>query len=122
MNGIRKFFSDVKGSARGILIPEELYRSIIAALGSGTIVGLVILILQSVLDHVGVIFPNPSASSLMTMLLTLILDLLRRQNHGGKPSPVMVPGTIDIPSPSPVAMPESTSEAGRTAEPDDRAA
>lgn len=107
MKFLRKFLSDVHGSAKGILVPEELYRSIVAALGSGTIVGVLILVFQSVLDHVGVIFPDAGTSTLITMILTLILDLLRRQNQGGKPSPVLAPGTIDIPSPSPVAVPAS---------------
>jgi hypothetical protein len=86
MSMLRKFFSTVEGSVKGVIDPEELYRSILTSLGSGSIVGLMILMLQSVLAHVATIFPNPNTSTLATMFLTLLLDLLRRQSHGDAPA------------------------------------
>jgi hypothetical protein len=86
MSVFRKFFSTVKGSVKGMIDPEELFRSILTSLGSGSIVGLLILVLQSVIAHVATIFPHPSTSTLATMFLTLFLDLLRRQNHGDTPT------------------------------------
>lgn len=83
---IKKFLAQVNGSKPGILVPEELYRSILTALSSGTAIGCVILILQAVLDHVGLIFPNPAVASLASVSLTLVLDLLRRQSHGITPA------------------------------------
>lgn len=81
------FFGAVAGSVKGILIPEELYRSIVTALGSGGFVGIGLAIVQAILDHVGFIFPNPAVGGLMTLALTLVLDLLRRQNQGAPPAP-----------------------------------
>ena len=81
---LKQFFADVRGSKPGILVPEELFRSIVTSLGSGTIIGIVVLVLQAVLDHVVSIFPDPAIASLASITLTLILDLLRRQNHGDK--------------------------------------
>ncbi len=94
----KHFFSDVKGSAPGVLVPEELFRAIVTSLGSGTIIGLVVMILQALLDHVVSIFPDPAIASLASITLTLVLDLLRRQTHGDKPviTPV-TPATPVIP-------------------------
>lgn len=92
---LKQFFADVRGSKPGILVPEELFRSIVTSLGSGTIIGIVVLVLQAVLDHVVSIFPDPAIASLASIVLTLILDLLRRQNHGDKPplAPAVAPTT-----------------------------
>lgn len=84
---IKKFLANVKGSQKGVLIPEELFRAILTSLGSGTVVGLTILVLQAVLNHVTAIFPDPAIASLASVSLTLILDLLRRQGHGEIPAP-----------------------------------
>ena len=83
---LKRFFADVKGSKQGILVPEELFRSILTSVGSGTVIGVVVLILQAVLDHVVSIFPDPALAGLASISLTLILDLLRRQTHGEKPA------------------------------------
>ena len=81
------FFASVTDGVKGFLNPEELYRSIITALGSGSALGLVLTVLQALLSNVAVIFPNPIVGALATMLLTLVVDLLRRLNQGGKPTP-----------------------------------
>lgn len=81
---LKHFFAGVKGSKQGILVPEELFRSIVTSIGSGTIIGIVVLILQAILDHVISIFPDPAIASLASVTLTLILDLLRRQTQGEK--------------------------------------
>ena len=81
---LKHFFADVKGSKAGILVPEELFRSILTSVGSGTIIGIIVMVLQAVLDHVVSIFPDPAIASLASITLTLILDLLRRQTHGDK--------------------------------------
>ena len=102
---LKAFFADVKGSKQGILIPEELFRSILTSLGSGTIIGAVVLILQAVLDHVVSIFPDPAIASLASIVLTLILDLLRRQTHGDKPvDPTLTPAVVTPSSPT-IPMP-----------------
>ncbi|WP_435005797.1 hypothetical protein P12x_003572 [Tundrisphaera lichenicola] len=83
-----KFLTTVKGSIQGYINSQELNRAILTALGSGSLLGIIILVLQSVLAHTSEIFPNPTISSLATMFLTLVLDLVRRQNQGelAKPS------------------------------------
>jgi hypothetical protein len=87
LNLIKEFLSSVANSSKGFLNAEELYRSIVTALGSGSFLGLVLTIFQSLLANAATIFPNPIVSALATMLLTLIVDLLRRLNQGGKPNP-----------------------------------
>jgi hypothetical protein len=96
---LKKFFADVEGSTQGLLNPEELYRSILTSLGSGTLVGVLILLFQAILTNTAIIFPNPSVASLATIILTLILDLLRRQNQG----PVVSPVVPSVPTQNPVA-------------------
>ena len=94
----KQFFAVVKGSRQGILVPEELFRSILTSLGSGTIIGIVVVILQAMLDHVVSIFPDPIIASLASIVLTLILDLLRRQTQGDKPAPTPTTGPEVSPS------------------------
>ncbi len=103
LSAIKNFFSTVQGSIQGILVPEEVYRSILTALGSGSTVGVLILLLQSVLSDASTIFPNPTVATLASMLITLILDLLRRQSQGGTPTPAPTPAPIPGPSPAPQA-------------------
>lgn len=83
LNVIKAFFARVAGSGKGILVAEELYRSILTSVGSGGMVGLVLTVLQAVLAHSATIFPNPLVGWLASMLLTLVIDLLRRLNHDG---------------------------------------
>jgi hypothetical protein len=84
---LKMFFADVEGSIKGNLNPEELYRSILTAFGSATSVGVMMVIIQAILSNVATIFPNPTVASLATGLLTLVLDLLRRQSQGVTPAP-----------------------------------
>jgi hypothetical protein len=95
---LKKFFSAVEGSIHGVLLPEELYRAILASLGSGSLVGLAIVVLMAIQSHVAGIFPNPTIASLAAMVLTLVLDLLRRQIHGKVPSPVTPASPDSAPS------------------------
>lgn len=91
LNLIKEFFATVANSSKGFLNGEELYRSILTALGSGSFLGIVLTVFQSVLANVAMIFPNPVVGALATMLLTLIVDLLRRLNQGDKPAPAPAP-------------------------------
>ena len=93
LTAFKNFFTDVEGSIKGFLSPEELYRSILTSLGSGTSIGVVMLLLQSLLANAGTIFPNPTVASLATALLTLVLDLLRRQTQGNTPAPAPAAGS-----------------------------
>lgn len=88
MSSLISFFAKVEGSFKGFVNPEELFRSIITALGSGTVIGLLILVLQALLTNVSAILPDPAIASLVSMVLTLVLDLLRRQAQGTTPTPV----------------------------------
>jgi energy-converting hydrogenase Eha subunit A len=96
---LQNFFSDVEGSIKGSLNAEELYRSILTSLGSATSVGFVLGVLQAVLTNVATIFPNPTVAALATGLLTLVVDLLRRQSQGTTPSPAPTP----TPAPAPAS-------------------
>ena len=88
---IKEFFSAVAGTRKGILVAEELFRSILTALGAASFSGLLLTLLEGVLAHASLIFPNPITASLATMILTLIIDLVRRLNQNGAPPRVPVP-------------------------------
>jgi hypothetical protein len=88
---IKQFFAKAEGSIQGYLNPEELYRSIVTSFGSATSMGLLLLILQAVQTNAATIFPNPTVASLATGLLTLVIDLLRRQAQGSTPAPTPAP-------------------------------
>jgi hypothetical protein len=88
---LKAFLASVPLATKGILSAEELYRSVLTALGSGSILGIVILSLQAIVNNAAVIFPNPIVASLATMLLTLVLDQVRRINHGTDPAPTPAP-------------------------------
>jgi hypothetical protein len=84
---LKRFFTVAESSIQGYLSPEELYRSVLTAFGSGTTIGVLILVLQSILTDVSTIFPSPAVASLATIILTMVLDLLRRQSQGNVPTP-----------------------------------
>jgi hypothetical protein len=88
---IKEFFAGVANSTKGFLNPEELFRSIVTAFGSGSSLGLILTIFQTLLAHVSMIFPNPAVAALATTLLTLVVDLLRRLNQGDKPAVAPAP-------------------------------
>lgn len=102
---ISSFFGVVEGSAKGVIVPEELYRSILAALGSGSLIGLAIMVVQSISAHAATIFPNASVAGLVTVIGAMILDLLRRQQQGEKPAGLVVV------TPAEVATPPASSKA-----------
>jgi hypothetical protein len=87
----KEFFAGVANGTKGFLNAEELSRSIVTALGSGSFLGVALTVAQALLAHVAAIFPNPVASALATMLLTLVVDLLRRINQGGRTVPAPTP-------------------------------
>jgi hypothetical protein len=97
LNQFLRFFSPTEGSIKGFLNPEELFRAIVTSLGSGTTVGALMAILQAIIGDAGAIFPNSTVATLATGLLTLVLDLLRRQNQGATPAPT------PLPAPTPTA-------------------
>jgi len=92
---LKDFFAAVINTRKGILVPEELLRSILASLGTGSVMSLVLTVVQSLLAHVSLIFPNPLIGGLVTLVLTLLLDLTRRLNQGPA-IPVPVPGPVPL--------------------------
>ena len=103
LSAFKNFFAHAEGSTKGLLSPEELYRSILTSLGSGSTIGVVMLLLQSLMSNASTIFPNPTVASLATALLTLVLDLLRRQSQGDKPAPTPTPTPTPAPTPTPMS-------------------
>lgn len=85
MNYIRThlaaFLSAVLGTTKGILVPEELLRSVLAAFGTGSFVSLALSVIATISTSVNVIFPNPIVGGAVTLVLTLLADLLRRLQH-----------------------------------------
>jgi hypothetical protein len=100
LSALKKFFAAVDGSIKGLIVPEELYRAILTSLSSGSSAGVVILLIQAVATHASTIFPNATVASLATALLTLILDLLRRQGQGTVPAPVISPQLPPVSAPA----------------------
>ena len=90
---LKAFFASVCNTKKGILVPEELLRSILTSLGSGSLMSLVLTVLQSLLASAAVIFPNPIVGGLVTVVLTLVIDLIRRLNHAPAPTPEPVKPT-----------------------------
>jgi hypothetical protein len=82
---LKNFLAAVDGTKKGILVPEELIRSIITSLGSGSLIGLVLTVLTTIQANTALIFPNPAVGSVATVVITLVIDLLRRLNHGPDP-------------------------------------
>jgi hypothetical protein len=78
----------------------------VTALGSGSAVGVLILVSQSLLTNVATVFPNASTSTIATMFQTLVLDLLRRQPQGPTPVKIPVAATGAAPSTSHLAPAE----------------
>jgi hypothetical protein len=101
LTSLKSFFKVSESSIQGYLSLEELYRSILTALGSGTTIGVVILVLQGVLTNASTVFPNPAVASMATVILTMILEILRRQSQGNLPIPPVNPTPAPAPSPSP---------------------
>lgn len=99
LNLIKKFLAAVPKASKGILLPEELFRTILTALGSSSIMGLLLMALHAVLVNVAVIFPTPIVASLATAILTIVVDQVRRLEHGAAPDPTPTPS----PTPSPIA-------------------
>jgi hypothetical protein len=97
-NVIKKFLAAVPKASKGILLPEELFRTILTAMGSSSVMGLLLLALHAVLINVAVIFPTPIVASLATAILTIVVDQVRRLEHGATPAPIPTP----TPTPSPI--------------------
>jgi hypothetical protein len=87
MTSLKTFFATVPGSVKGVLNLEELYRALLTAFGSGSAVGLLIIGLQAIHDDTSAIFSNPAVAAIASTLLSLILDILRRQSQGSDPTP-----------------------------------
>lgn len=98
LQSLKNFFAATSGSIKGYLNPEELYRSLLTSFGSGTTVGLILVLLQTVLSNAATVFPNPTVASLATVILTLVIDLLRRQSQGNIPTPTPAPPVVPAPS------------------------
>ncbi len=94
---LKRFFAVSESSIQGFLSLEDLYRSILTALGTGSSIGVAIMVLQAILTNVGLVFPNPAVASLATVILTMVLDLLRRQSQGTVPTP---PAPAPAPTPA----------------------
>lgn len=79
----QQFFAAVPGSLRDHLNFEELARIAITALTAG---GGVFGLLEAVLSQAPAVFPAPADAALAAALLTLILDVCRRLQHGDDPA------------------------------------
>ena len=77
LSALKNFFAHAEGSTKGLLSPEELYRSILTSLGSGTVIGILMLLVQAILSHASTIFPNPTVASLATALAGLQVNQRR---------------------------------------------
>jgi hypothetical protein len=75
----RDFFGPAPGAIKKHLNTDELTRVTLTAVsaGAGTMA-----LLQTILMNVGSIFPAPTDAALAALVLTLVLETLRRLGHG----------------------------------------
>jgi hypothetical protein len=81
-SSIRDFFGAVPGALKGHLNTIELSRITLAALTAG---GGILGLLEAILLGAGTIFPAPADAALAALVVTLILESLRRLSHGQEP-------------------------------------
>ena len=79
---IKNFFSHPPDSIKGFVNGMELFRAIASAIAAGLGSNAALTILGAVLAHASIIFPNPVVGGLVASILTLVVDLIRRQNAG----------------------------------------
>ena len=102
MPTLARFFGPVEGSIKGLLNFEELYRSFLASLGSGSAVAVLLFLSRTILGRFAEILPDTSTASLVTVILSLVFDMLRRLTHGIDLSPTLVLTPTPIPAPAPI--------------------
>jgi hypothetical protein len=76
---VRDFFRAAPNSLKDHLNQAELIRIAIASLGAG---GGLFGLLQAIVLNLGSIFPAPGDAALAAVILTSILEVLRRLGHG----------------------------------------
>jgi hypothetical protein len=81
---LRSFLGAAPGALKDHLNTEELTRITLTALTAG---GGTLGLLQLLLASVGTIFPAPTDAALAALILTVILESLRRLGHGQEPVP-----------------------------------
>ncbi len=83
---LNHLFAPTPGTSKGILVPEEFYKSLLAWATSSAFVYTATTILTIVLSwftaNISVFIPNPLIAALVIPLVGLPLDLLRRFNTG----------------------------------------
>jgi hypothetical protein len=86
---VRDFFGPVPGALKDHLNTTELARIIITSLTAG---GGILALLQALIMNVGTIFPAPTDAALAAVILTFLLDSLRRLGHGQDSVPGVATG------------------------------
>jgi hypothetical protein len=76
---LRDFFGPVPGALKDHLNTSELSRITLTALTAG---GGTLALLQALLMNVGNIFPAPTDAALAAVILTFLLEAVRRLGHG----------------------------------------
>ncbi len=89
VTSVVSFFGPAPGALKDHLNGTELSRITITALASG---GGTLALLQAILANVGVIFPAPADAAVAAVFVTLIIEALRRLNHGPELVPVQSNG------------------------------
>ena len=99
MPTLARFFGPVDGSIKGLLNFEELYRSFLASLGSGSAVASLLFLSRTILGRLAEILPETTTASLVTVILSLVFDLLRRLTQGVDLTPTLMPTPAPVPAP-----------------------
>jgi hypothetical protein len=89
---IRDFWGPAPGAIKKHLNTDELTRITLTALtaGAGTMA-----LLQAILVNVSNIFPAPTDAALAALVLTFVLEALRRLGHGQESTPAVAAGMRD---------------------------
>lgn len=70
---------------QGYINVSEIGKSVLAALGSGTVVALALTVVEAIRSNASAEFVNPAVAALAASLLGMLADQLRRLNHGEPP-------------------------------------
>jgi hypothetical protein len=78
-DSVRAYFEAAPGALRNHLNAEELARITVTALLAGAVI---LGILEAILACVGTLFPAPTDAAFAGVIVTFLLDCLRRLDHG----------------------------------------
>ena len=97
MNWLSKLLSTAPNAIKGQIDLQELWKAIATAVGPSVLVGLAVAGLDAINSNLALIIPNPIVASMAGYILSLIIDLIRRQSQGQTPVQVPAGAVLQVP-------------------------